>query len=201
MSSTTMSNTYRKSFLVKGIGYTQTRDIVHNVMNAVVEVKAITMIPGMCETSDWTVIVEVYNLHETAVAMEFITSVREHGSEGTKCYMRCCDGQQRNWQIEEFDFHFDNSFGLSKLRTVYPREIDQEFDAYESCEGLGHYQLPEYFEKYVGQNEFAKLMERINLSKDDSCEPEYFEENVGQFEFSQLWKQFDRRCLELNIRV
>ena len=155
MPATIMTNntTCNTTFLLKGILNSETREMVYDTMNEIVEVRAITMIPGMCETGTWSAIVEVYSLQDTLVAWEFITLLRKCESEGTPCSINYDEENHRGWLIKEFDFNFKKSGNLSPLRTEYHRVVKLEYDALD-YDVLGYGDIEE-----VVQNE-ADCLER-----------------------------------------
>ena len=130
MPATIMTNntTCNTTFLLKGILNSETREMVYDTMNEIVEVRAITMIPGMCETGTWSAIVEVYNIQNTLCALQFITLLRKCENDGVPCVINYDEENQRGWLIEETNLNIDISGNLSPLKTEYPRMVNMDYD-------------------------------------------------------------------------
>ena len=136
-----MSN--NKVLLLKGIKSGTAIDYIYDALNQVVEVKSITSVPAFCETSTEVAIVEFYNLQETELAYQFITTLRK-SSAADRCVIcissnhGCVSCRHTSnsdttnakdivWGVEERNCDIEllkSVMGTS--RKEYPRSIEDE---------------------------------------------------------------------------
>lgn len=122
----------RPYYLVRNMHYSTTKEQIYTILNEYIEIKSITLIPGMCETSNVSALVEMYNLQDSLKAWEFITIMR-------KCKLEGCNYTVNNkWVISELLMDVSSMLynNLQKFRTEYIREISLEYidNYYEDVE-------------------------------------------------------------------